>query len=284
MSKASIAQEPSMDEILASIRRIIETGDEKAPGGSREAAVGAARQIPAFLAGAPIHDLGDAHVEPVSARSDPLRFPAEPASPVPLHGAESGDDDALTAELETELAATWERIETDRDRDEAPLPVVPPEGDRLMNARSEAMSSEPDTHPYAGPADAVAFHSDAEGNATRAPAAAHPTNSYEAPMERSSFEPANTDARAQGEGPAASSRYGDTPPPLVSPATGQLVGASFNELAEAIRQGELRSLEAMAQEMLQPMLRDWLDDNLPKMVERLIREEIERLARGGAKR
>ena len=31
-------------------------------------------------------------------------------------------------------------------------------------------------------------------------------------------------------------------------------------------------------EMLQPMLRVWLDDNLPGMVERLIRTEIERVA------
>lgn len=113
---------------------------------------------------------------------------------------------------------------------------------------------------------------------------AQSSTSYEAPMERNAFEPANSDARRADEGAASTSRFGDTPPPLVSPTTGQLVGASFNELAEAIRQGELRSLEAMAQEMLQPMLRDWLDDNLPKMVERLIREEIERLARGGIKR
>jgi cell pole-organizing protein PopZ len=32
--------------------------------------------------------------------------------------------------------------------------------------------------------------------------------------------------------------------------------------------------------MLRPMLSDWLDDNLPKLVERLVREEIERVARG----
>ncbi len=29
------------------------------------------------------------------------------------------------------------------------------------------------------------------------------------------------------------------------------------------------------------MLKDWLDDNLPTMVERLVRAEIERVARGG---
>ncbi|TGV63965.1 DUF2497 domain-containing protein, partial [Mesorhizobium sp. M00.F.Ca.ET.149.01.1.1] len=36
----------------------------------------------------------------------------------------------------------------------------------------------------------------------------------------------------------------------------------------------------MAEEMLRPMLQDWLDNNLPTLVERLVREEIERVARG----
>ena len=36
----------------------------------------------------------------------------------------------------------------------------------------------------------------------------------------------------------------------------------------------------MAREMLRPMLKQWLDENLPAMVERLVRVEIERLARG----
>ena len=32
--------------------------------------------------------------------------------------------------------------------------------------------------------------------------------------------------------------------------------------------------------MLRPMLKAWLDENLPDIVERLVRAEIERLARG----
>jgi hypothetical protein len=36
----------------------------------------------------------------------------------------------------------------------------------------------------------------------------------------------------------------------------------------------------MAEDMLRPMLQDWLDNNLPTLVERLVREEIERVARG----
>ena len=41
-----------------------------------------------------------------------------------------------------------------------------------------------------------------------------------------------------------------------------------------------RTIEDMVQDMLRPMLQSWLDDNLPGMVERLVRAEIERVARG----
>jgi uncharacterized protein len=33
-------------------------------------------------------------------------------------------------------------------------------------------------------------------------------------------------------------------------------------------------------ELLRPMLKSWLDENLPEMVERLVRAEIERVSRG----
>jgi cell pole-organizing protein PopZ len=33
-------------------------------------------------------------------------------------------------------------------------------------------------------------------------------------------------------------------------------------------------------DMLRPMVKAWLDDNLPPMVERLVRDEIQRIARG----
>jgi cell pole-organizing protein PopZ len=67
---------------------------------------------------------------------------------------------------------------------------------------------------------------------------------------------------------------------LVSAATVEHVSRSFSELAAAFDGTERRSLDEMAEEMLRPMLKDWLDDNLPTLVERLVREEIERVARG----
>jgi hypothetical protein len=33
--------------------------------------------------------------------------------------------------------------------------------------------------------------------------------------------------------------------------------------------------------MMRPMLREWLEENLPGLVERIVRAEIERVARGG---
>lgn len=67
---------------------------------------------------------------------------------------------------------------------------------------------------------------------------------------------------------------------LLSSETGALVARSFGELAEAVDGAQRRSLDEIAEELLRPMLREWLDDNLPTLVERLVREEIERVARG----
>lgn len=46
---------------------------------------------------------------------------------------------------------------------------------------------------------------------------------------------------------------------------------------QIVRSGET-SLEAMAREMLRPMLAQWLDANLPPMVEQMVKAEIKRIA------
>ena len=70
------------------------------------------------------------------------------------------------------------------------------------------------------------------------------------------------------------------PAPILSKETGDKVARSFGELAVSLNAQANRSLDEIAEEMLRPMLREWLDDNLPSLVERLVREEIERVARG----
>jgi uncharacterized protein len=68
--------------------------------------------------------------------------------------------------------------------------------------------------------------------------------------------------------------------PLLSPNTNAAVAGSFDQLAAAMFTGAGRTIDELAADLLRPMLRDWLDDNLPPMVERLVREEIERVSRG----
>jgi cell pole-organizing protein PopZ len=58
---------------------------------------------------------------------------------------------------------------------------------------------------------------------------------------------------------------------------------SFNQLADTLMARALgeRSIEDMTQDLLKGMLRSWLDAHLPALVEKLVREEIERVARRG---
>ena len=68
--------------------------------------------------------------------------------------------------------------------------------------------------------------------------------------------------------------------PLLSPEQREAVSGSFGALAQTILAQNSRTLEEVVAEMLQPMLKSWLDDNLPSLVERMVKEEIERVSRG----
>lgn len=71
---------------------------------------------------------------------------------------------------------------------------------------------------------------------------------------------------------------------LVSPETDAIVSGAFNLLAHTVLTQNARTLEDLVKEMLRPMLKSWLDDNLPGLVERIVKAEIERVSRGGGGR
>jgi len=77
----------------------------------------------------------------------------------------------------------------------------------------------------------------------------------------------------------------DVPPPprraLMSPKAESSVSGSFDDLAKAMMGGNSGKLDEVVEDLLRPMLKQWLEGNLPQMVERLVREEIERVSRGG---
>ena len=67
---------------------------------------------------------------------------------------------------------------------------------------------------------------------------------------------------------------------ILSRSTISAVESAFNSLAHTVLSNNARTLEDLVKEMLRPMLKSWLDDNLPGLVERIVKAEIERVSRG----
>jgi cell pole-organizing protein PopZ len=70
------------------------------------------------------------------------------------------------------------------------------------------------------------------------------------------------------------------PERLVSESPEKRVAAAFDDLNLAFLRAKSVPAEANVEALLKPMLQEWLDNNLPGLVERLVREEIARIARG----
>ncbi|WP_323133109.1 DUF2497 domain-containing protein [Aurantimonas coralicida] len=122
---------------------------------------------------------------------------------------------------------------------------------------------------------------DKDGEAEEAPA-------MTAPPSPQAYEPAKPEAKAAEaveapaapSAPVAATTAADIHA-LVSHEAGERIAGSFDDLARVIRDEQMRTMDETVRQMLRPMLQEWLDDNLPRLVERLVREEIERVARGG---
>jgi cell pole-organizing protein PopZ len=66
---------------------------------------------------------------------------------------------------------------------------------------------------------------------------------------------------------------------LLSNETNASVSGAFDRLSASLKPSQPQTVEDLMKEMLRPMLKAWLDDKLPSLVERLVRDEIERVTR-----
>ncbi len=282
MAQPNVAREPSMDEILASIRKIIESNE---PG------------IPGF----PANDLGP-------ASDSAYRGYDEDDAGEDIHL--TIDDEVLAKEFEAEEQRHFTAVEPQTSEpqsrapeDAGPKPAAsqPPMSLADVAARVRA-ASERHSAPLREPENQVAATRTKSDNpmvtARMAPASlpvqaeskqetvAAPTISVVQPV-------AVAEIRDEAVEPAvaAPEQVPVQRQPLsiviekdvaaiVSPAVGEQVARSFGDLALAVDGSARRSFDEIAEDMLRPMLQEWLDDNLPTLVERLVREEIERVARG----
>jgi cell pole-organizing protein PopZ len=67
---------------------------------------------------------------------------------------------------------------------------------------------------------------------------------------------------------------------ILSQSTVAAVETAFDTLANTVFSNQARTLEDLVRDMLRPMLKSWLDGNLPGLVERIVKAEIERVSRG----
>jgi hypothetical protein len=228
MSQSAKAQEPSMEEILASIRRIIADDDAAKPAKPAEPLV----------------------VAPVAKVPPPPPPPASPrAAPAPAANKQE-DIDAMLADLDAppKVAAK-----------PAPPPAAP--APEVLDL-TEQMAA-----PTPPPGPAPSFRTiDAASDVV------FTDRPHEAPAEPAAR--TMDEARRQ----FAQSSGGDRA--LISGATMAAVDNAFNSLAHTVLGNNARTLEDLVKEMLRPMLKAWLDDNLPGLVDRIVRAEIERVSRG----
>lgn len=216
MTQPAKVQEPSMEEILASIRRII--ADDEKPAAAGKAVV----------------------ADAVGARPRSTAPAPKPAAPADADVSNSQDDiDAMLANLDA--ATTGEEGR-------------PAQADEVLELTDEMAvpDARQDAFRKIEPQDDLEF--------------AEVTQDAAAPPEPATIAPSNPNA-------AQAAR-------ILSHSTVSAVETAFNSLASTVLTNNARTLEDLVKEMLRPMLKSWLDDNLPGLVERIVKAEIERVSRG----
>ena len=246
MAKASQAAEPSMEEILASIRRII--SDEEEPGNESDDAPQASNleENPVEIEAA--DDMGDGS-EMSQDDLDKLFDMDEGGDETTDITAEDDVDDmaAAMAEAEAEEDDVLELTE-ELAVDESETSVVDDIGDALVDndiafVEQPEATDEPDLEEIA----ATLRASDAELNTAA-------VSDFDLP-----------DVEKDG--------------PLTSNQTGEAVHAAFDNLSHMFVGGNAQTIEELVRDMLRPMLKAWLDQNLPGMVQDMVQKEIQRVTR-----
>ncbi|MBV9562635.1 MAG: DUF2497 domain-containing protein [Bradyrhizobium sp.] len=241
MTQPAKVQEPSMEEILASIRRIIADDEAKPPAIEKPAAAPPAPVKPAASAPPPRPAAMNDSAAPKAAPPPPVA--AKPAPPPPAASNNQDDIDALLSGLDEatspeEIRAASSDVEVLELTDAMAVPSPPP--------------------PQPAPFQKIEPEDDLEFTESAASRAINRQPAYDPPS------------------------FASAPPsqPILSQSTVSAVESAFNALAHTVLSNNARTLEDLVKEMLRPMLKSWLDDNLPGLVERIVKAEIERVSRG----
>ena len=250
MTQPAKVQEPSMEEILASIRRII-ADDEAKPVVAEKPSAPAAPAKP------------EKPVSPPAAKA-PASDAAPPAPAVPKAAVAPPPPPAPRAAPAPAAAPTSGPVETNSQDDI----------DALLNGLDEATTPE-EIRPAPSDGDVLELTDEMALPDPPPPAfkRVEPTDDLEfAEAGRAAPRPPLFETFPV-ESPVAAQQ-------ILSRSTVSAVESAFNSLAHTVLSQNARTLEDLVKEMLRPMLKSWLDDNLPGLVERIVKAEIERVSRG----
>lgn len=307
-----------MDELLASIRRIIAEEDLSAAMTPRP---GPANPAQAWTRPAPAapHDTGygdddQALPPPAAAGYAPSRPAPQVTFPPPIQAAESYESrpeepQPTAAAYAPPRPTPFQAAEGYESRREAPQPLPAasartalrpgPERDdprradiRRSDAARDAAAPPPDGrgrntaehHPEPVVPEVIARHPSEPGypsdDARPEPAGAEPPR-----VLRRDGESAGRVERLErpaGRMPGAAARPAAAAPAprkdLLGPNADAALSAAFHALGDLALPQQPRTVEDLMKEILRPMLKEWLDRNLPAVVEDLVRAEIERVS------
>lgn len=242
-------KEPTMEEILASIRKIISEDDDT---------------------GSPVPAANQLRPEEIQTGDE---TPDEDSLSLDALAQDSRDDEMFE---EFDLSD----IETDSPAEaaEEPAPEEPGNG---LDAAFESLADEVEEIVEEDVQDAVAPYADVvEQIESEAPAfapVAEPEPTPEPVSRQAGPEPAPTFSAppaASDEVPAESTMQA-----LTEQATDNAAIGSLAKLMSRMDVGSENTLEGLVKELLKPMIKEWLDANLPAIVEDKVEAEVQRIAR-----
>lgn len=250
-------KEPSMDEILSSIRQII--ADDDAAGAPRRPSV---QSAPPPMEAAPARPLGEQDDRDLSDMLDDV----EPLALSPEQIVEEGSDSE---------GFSFDSILADTEGSETEVPSLVEAEDVTFDADDDLPSFDPAPareRPQEQPAPAA--------RATPRPAPAPEPEPEIEPVFAPEPEPVVEEPVAQAESLPDPTLTADMADQLLEPATRAAVRGSIGKLTALGIGNPGLTIEAMMRDMLRPMLKEWLDENLPSVVERMVEKEIARVSRG----
>jgi uncharacterized protein len=263
MSNTEPVQEPSMEEILASIRKIISDDDsgesEQQAGGDADAAASDEAEAMADAEPAPIAETEPVEIEEPAVVEEPADIPVTEEMP-----AQAEEPAAMAAEE---------------------VPVMEPTPEQEPEPEPEEVVVEDDILELG---EELALDVNAEATESVADMEMEQADpGTEIPAEITEIVEPNDDIEfcdpVEATAPAAEINAEAEPLPekeLLSDDHGTNIASAFGSLENLVLANEEKTLDGLVREMLKPMLKEWLDANLAPLVDRMVRDEIERVSRG----